>query len=174
MVIRFKMAAEQNSTKWYKARARLLGEAEIYDPNTKTFTPVQSGTSNSVELQGPFAYFLSTVNVDRLEPTFLITPLSRRIPAPANTCELLIVRPFRDPSVQDDSDETKKAFVPKTWAALMGAYQAGNHVNLQLDSKGTLLKEGGEGIPMVEYYRCSGWEWYPVSAWIRRICTRTT
>jgi len=40
------------------------------------------------------------------------------------------------------------------------AYADGTHVNLRYDGKGEVTDEG-DGIPVVEYVRCGGWEWIP-------------
>ncbi|KAJ2936685.1 hypothetical protein H1R20_g409, partial [Candolleomyces eurysporus] len=162
---RFKIAAQQNSTKWFKARVRLLPTLrnntapEIYDSGSKSFVPA-SVEGGIVELQGPFAYFLSTINVDRLEPTFRITPLSHSIPPPPNTCDIVVIRPLRDPTLSEDDAAAREQFVAKTWAAMMAAYQEGAHVDLRYDEKGAIAP-GGQGENLIEYYRCGGWEWHP-------------
>jgi Diacylglycerol kinase catalytic domain len=145
-LVRFKIAAEQNANKWYNARVRLspipsLGVVQKYDPTSKSFVTLPDHS-----LSGPFAYFLSTVNVDRLEPTFTIAPLARTIPPPPATCDLVIIRPLRDPSIPEDTPQARDAFVPTLYNVLGAAYQDGAHVNL----------------PIVEYIRCGGWEWIPV------------
>jgi len=161
------MAAEQNSTKWYRGSVKLTpastGIVQIYDPKTKSFIshPESTKDSPTVYVDGPFAYFLSTVNVDRLEPAFRIAPLVRSIPPEAPACDIVIVRPLRDPSVSDNTVEARTAYVPKTWKILMSAYQDGAHIDLFYNETGELSSDAG-GVTAVEYFRCSGWEWAPV------------
>ncbi|KAH8829703.1 hypothetical protein DL96DRAFT_1527404 [Flagelloscypha sp. PMI_526] len=169
---RFKIAAQQNSTRWANASVKLLpdrtGHVQVYDPTSNSF--VASSESSDypeddiiVDLDGPFAYFLSTVNVDRLEPGFRITPLQRDIPPSKGTCELVVVRPSRDPSFEWDTPEAREAFVPKLWEVLQSAYKEGEHVTLRYAPDGSIV-DSGEGRPVVEYFRCSGWEWYPIDS----------
>lgn len=162
---RFKVAAKQNSTKWYNSHVKLLpvaslGFVQVYDPDTKAFISADVDDS-VVDIHGPFAYFLSTVNVDRLEPAFRITPLAKDITSSEATCDLVIIRPFEDPTVSMDTPEAREAFVHKLWEALQGAYENGNHINLRYNEKGEVGTEG-DGPFVVEYFRCGGWEWIPV------------
>ncbi|KAF7359499.1 Sphingoid long chain base kinase 4 [Mycena sanguinolenta] len=165
---RFKVAAQQNSTKWYNSWVKLLPAAgaeavQIYDLDTQTFVDHPDSHSNDpiVDLDGPFVYFLSTVNVDRLEPAFMISPLSSRIPPTGAACDLVIVRPFRSPNVTVDTPEAREAFVPTLWKVLGDAYRQGSHINLRYNNKGEVTTEG-DGPSVVEYIRCGGWEWHPV------------
>ncbi|KAJ3998046.1 ATP-NAD kinase-like domain-containing protein [Lentinula boryana] len=164
---RFKVAAEQNSTKWYNSSAKILpvaslGVVQLYDPETKEFIshPDADEDDPFVDLYGPFAYFVSTVNVDRLEPAFRITPLAKDITPSEATCDLVVVRPFSDPTVSMDTPEAREIFSTKLWDIMTAAYENGNHVNLQYDEEGNLTTEG-EGPLVVEYIRCGGWEWIP-------------
>ncbi|KAJ6455862.1 ATP-NAD kinase-like domain-containing protein [Mycena sanguinolenta] len=165
---RFKVAAQQNSTKWYNSWVKLLPAAgteavQIYDLDTQTFVDHPGSHSNDpiVDLDGPFVYFLSTVNVDRLEPAFMISPLSSQIPPTDVACDVVVVRPFRSPSVTADTPETREAFVPTLWKVLGEAYRQGSHINLRYNEKGEATTEG-DGPSVVEYIRCGGWEWLPV------------
>lgn len=157
---RFKMAAHQNSDNWFQAKVELLGKPQIYNPRTQSFQPLDSEGS-PVTMQGPFSYFLSTVNVDRLEPAFVITPLAQGIPP--GTCDVVIVRPLRDPSLNVNGEEERKKFVDKIWSVMGGAYQGGKHIGLRYGSGGEIVGEVGEGEYVVEYVRCGGWRWTPVS-----------
>ncbi|RDB24031.1 Sphingoid long chain base kinase 4 [Hypsizygus marmoreus] len=166
-VERFKVAARNNSTKWYNSFVTLLpapatGRVQIYDPATKVFVdhPDSNEADPIVDLDGPFAYFLSTVNVDRLEPTFRIAPIAIKIPPVDASCDLVIVRPLRDPSIAWDNPEVREAYVPKLWNVLGAAYQDGAHVDLRYNSSGQVVTSG-EGVTVVEYIRCGGWEWIP-------------
>lgn len=167
---RFKVAAKNNSNRWYNASAKLLPTAsknyvELFDPISKTFIPHPDADEGDpiVDLYGPFAYFLSTVNVDRLEPAFKITPLMTEIPPAEASMDVVIVRPLRDPSTSWDNPEAREAFVPKLYAILSTAYRNGEHVNLLYNESGEIIT-GGEGPMAVEYIRCGGWEWLPDSS----------
>ena len=155
---RFKMAAAQNETTWYRARARLLDPVQRYDVASGAFVAQEE----PCELLGPFAYFLSTVNVDRLEPQFRIMPLLRSLPPPheAQTMDIIVVRPLRDPSLEGkDGEAEREKFKKHVWTAIGGAYRDGAHIHARYDSP-----DGqGDGVPMVEYLRAGGWEWIPVS-----------
>ncbi|KAH9483814.1 Sphingosine kinase 1 [Psilocybe cubensis] len=161
---RFKIAAEQNSTKWYRARARILpvpgDRVQIYDPKSSAFIP-HPDASPDLELDGPFAYFLSTVNVDRLEPHFRISPLARIIAPPPSTCDIIVLRPLRDPQINDDSDDARKTYVEKVWQVLGAAYQNGTHVNFTYETTTGEIQVNGDGPVVIEYFRAGGWEWFP-------------
>lgn len=161
---RFHTAAAQNIARWYAAAATLLplrasGAVERWDPAARAFAPHPHGTP-TVDVPGPFAYFLSVVNVDRLEPAFRIAPAARVDPPRGAALDVVIVRPRRDPAVELDSDETRAAFAEKLKAVLGAAYQDGAHLLLRYAEDGSLTTEG-DGPLVVEYVRCGGWEWEP-------------
>lgn len=166
---RFKTAAMQNITRWYYASIKLFprtgaGVVEVYDPAAGTFVPHEESSEDEpiVDLVGPFAYFLSTVNVDRLEPAFRITPKGKDAPEPGSAAlDLVFVRPMWDPTYTMDSEEARKAFSEKAVAVLTAAYQDGAHVALRYAEDGSITTEG-DGPLVVEYVRCGGWEWDPV------------
>lgn len=145
---------------------------QIYDAQSKTFIshPDSDDEEPIVDLDGPFIYFLSTVNVDRLEPAFRITPLASSIPPNDVSCELLVVRPLRDPTSSWDNPQARAAFVPKLWAVMKGAYADGNHINLRYNGESELSAEG-VGPLVVEYIRCGGWEWLPLVSLILLLCS---
>jgi hypothetical protein len=170
---RFKMAAQQNITRWYSATVKLLpmqkedlSEARLLEYSTQrsAFVPSTSDSS-ATAIKGPFTYFLSTSNVDRLEPEFCITPLQSKYPSNSPCLDVVLVRPGRDASLEGSKD-SHKAFASKMGEMFKGAYSAGAHVDLLHDGRGGLrqAKAGSEGTGIVEYYRCGGWEWTPVSA----------
>lgn len=169
---RFKLAAEQNATTWYRGSLKLLPPVQEYDVNTGAFIDLVpedevvgsmgGSVGGSVGPSGPFAYFLSTVNVDRLEPLFRIAPLQRTMPSPpdAHTMDVLVVRPFLDISLNGKSDEEQREkFKERLWSVLNAAYQDGAHITAQYDSPDGKTK----GMPVVEYFRVGGWQWTPVS-----------
>lgn len=169
---RFQRAAAQNLTRWYAASVTLFptaaaGVVEVYDPATRAFVPHPASTEDEpiIDLPGPFAYFVAVVNVDRLEPKFRIAPLWRDANPNGAAMDVVVLRPERDPSVRMDSEEMRKAFAEKLKGVLGGAYQDGAHVNLTYAEDGS-VKDVDEGWPVVEYFRCGGWEWEPVSAHI--------
>lgn len=170
---RFKAAAQNNITRWYTSYVKLLplpsvGVVQIYDPARKDFVPHEESHTDEpiVDVDGPFAYFLSTVNVDRLEPAFRITPLHSTIPPTAASFDIVMVRPLRDPSINWDAlkerQDARQAFVQKANTVLQGAYKNGNHIGMRYGENGEIELEG-IGPTVVEYIRCGGWEWTPVS-----------
>jgi len=171
---RFKVAAYQNITRWYTGCAKLLpskstGVVEIWNPFDKEFVPHAESDEDDpyVDIDGPFAYFLSTVNVDRLEPAFQITPLVTAEPRTGAFMDVVIVRPYRDTSLGGlEAEEERKQFAEKSGEMLKAVYQSGNHINLRYDSTGKVVSEG-EGELVVEYFRCGGWEWIPVGSLLR-------
>jgi Diacylglycerol kinase catalytic domain len=167
---RFKLAAAQNATTWYRARARLLAPVQRYDVASGTFVSVTPDGANSdddelLSLPGPFAYFLSTVNVDRLEPFFRIAPLQRALPPPpdAQTMDVLAVRPLRDASLGGKSgDGERERFKEILWDMHGGAYRDGTHIHTRYNTDALGRKIDGQ--PVVEYFRVGGWEWIPVGS----------
>ncbi|KAG2349324.1 hypothetical protein BDR05DRAFT_900618 [Suillus weaverae] len=163
---RFKVAARNNITQWYSSHVKLLPASsaravEIYDPDQKTFvTHEDSDDHGIVDVYGPFAYFLSTVNVDRLEPSFRITPLASDFVSSEVSLDLVMIRPHRDPTFVMDTIEARNAFAEKSNAVLTAAYQDGSHINLRYTDDGKITSEG-TGPTVVEYIRCRGWEWIP-------------
>lgn len=166
---RFKVAAQNNITKWYISYVKLLpvpsvGVVQVYDPAKKEFVTHEESHHDDpiVDVDGPFAYFLSTVNVDRLEPAFCITPLQRTVPPTAASFDIVMVRPLRDPTLTWDSPEARRVFVQKATTILQGAYKNGSHVDMRYGQDGQIELDG-IGPTVVEYIRCGGWEWVPVS-----------
>lgn len=165
---RFKVAAYQNITRWYSGCAKLFpskstGVVEIWNPFDGEFVPHAESDEDTphVDVDGPFAYFLSTVNVDRLESAFQITPLVTAEPRAGAFLDIVVVRPYRDASLSGlETEEERKVFAEKSGEVLRAAYQSGNHINLRYDSSGKIVSEG-EGELVVEYFRCGGWEWIP-------------
>ena len=168
---RFKVAARQNITRWYSGCAKLFpskstGVVEIWNPFDKEFVPHAESDEDDphVDIDGPFAYFLSTVNVDRLEPTFQITPLVTAEPRAGAFLDMVVIRPYRDLSLSGlEAEEERIRFAEKSGAVLGAVYQSGNHINLRYDSTGKIVS-AGEGELVVEYFRCGGWEWIPVGS----------
>jgi len=153
---RFKIAAAQNATTWYRARARLLDPVQRYDVTSGAFVTL----AEEQELLGPFVYFLSTVNVDRLEQHFRISPLQRMLPPPhgTQTMDVLVMRPLRDPSLEGkDGEAERERFKERLWGVLGGAYQDGAHIHARYASPDGKT----DGPPVVEYFRVGGWEWIP-------------
>ncbi|KAI0253900.1 ATP-NAD kinase-like domain-containing protein, partial [Lactifluus subvellereus] len=170
-VERFKLAAAQNETTWYRARVRLLAPVQRYDVASGAFVSAvvarndKNGTGDDEPLEpllsGPFVYFLSTVNVDRLEPLLRIAPLQRALPPPhgARTMDVLAVRPLRDPSLGGKSgDGERERFKDRLWGVFGGAYQDGTHIHARYDAQDGNIDSQQ---PVVEYFRVGGWEWIP-------------
>lgn len=162
---RFKIAAKNNITRWYESDVQLLpmagGEISKYDPRIQTFEDIPNHARNTegVHLEGPFAYFTSTVNVDRLEPLFLISALQSKIPPTAASMEIVALRPKRSPMAQGALFDDHERYAKITSAVLSAAYK-GTHADMTFD-------EGcGDGeydtLAIAEYIRCGGWKWTPV------------
>lgn len=166
---RFKVAAHQNITRWYSGCAKLFpskstGVVEIWNPFDKEFVPHAESDEDTphVDIDGPFTYFLSTVNVDRLEPAYRIAPLVTDEPRTGAFLDIVVVRPYRDDSLKGlEAEEERKMFAEKSGKVLYAAYENGDHINLRYDSTGQVVSEG-DGELVVEYFRCGGWEWIPV------------
>ncbi|KAG8217405.1 ATP-NAD kinase-like domain-containing protein [Butyriboletus roseoflavus] len=135
---RFRVAAQQNITKWYASHVKLLpipssGVVHTYDPQKGDFVPSGDPSANhsALDVHGPFAYFLSTVNVDRLEPEFRINPMISKSPPMDTSMDVVMVRPQRDPAFTRDTLQAREKFAEKIVTVLTTAYQDGNHINLR-------------------------------------------
>ncbi|WWC91196.1 uncharacterized protein L201_006138 [Kwoniella dendrophila CBS 6074] len=199
-VERFKIAAKQNSSKLFHANVSLHPSnndeiVEQWDPReskwVKPFTSINNDNAsspkeikNAININGPFSYFLSTSSVDRLEPSFVISPLtSLRQKQEDNDNQhiyVTIIRPLRDPLITSAKTEDRKEKTSNRAFEVIGnAYSNGNHVNLtypaykfskneenktddEAEGEKYSLEVKGEGEPVVEVYRCSSFEWIPV------------
>lgn len=168
---RFKVAAEKNITRWYPGQVTFrapYGElVSIYDQKSRQFIPfVGDNDGFDVVLSGPFAYFLATINVDRLEPQFVISPLQKRIKPIKDTMDVIVIRPRRDPTISQNSDskEDRTRFAEKTMQILHAAYKNGAHVDLGYVKGGDLhdCSTSDYVCSVVEYVRCASWEWVVV------------
>lgn len=162
---RFKVAAMKNITRWYHSKITLKstedGNIWLYDHRAKRFAP-ELATDGQKSLDGPFAYFLSTVNVDRLEPAFVITPLYNLLPSEVDAMDILIIRPKQDPDEHDDTEEVRQRFAEKMGQMFSSAYNNGVHIGLFYGQDGKLTEDSQTAPAFVEYVRCGGWEWMPV------------
>lgn len=192
---RFKLAAQQNIARWYHATATLHARApagiapdsplapgvQAYDPARGAFVPCAGAgvapDGQRVTLRGPFAYFLATANADRLEPAFRIAPHQATFPPlPASTppgIDVVVLRPLRAPGVADESDAARARFAQIAMEVLGAAYRNGAHTAMRYGADGQVVEGQTEGDVVVEYFRCNGWEWTPVSvqAWSARCLT---
>ena len=64
--------------------------------------------------------------------------------------------------INDSSDESRSQFAATSGTVLQGAYRDGAHIRMRYDQDGSITEEG-DGVSVIEYYRCGGWEWTPVS-----------
>ncbi|BEI84865.1 hypothetical protein CcaverHIS002_0502660 [Cutaneotrichosporon cavernicola] len=165
---RFKLAAAANISVFFPARVQLFPSTtgvRMYDPRTKDWNTVPE---EDYTLEGPFGYFLSTTTTPRLEPTFVVAPtLARLPPAPhEGTMDIVVLRPMRDPKVRA-ADDKAAAWAPRAKEVLGAAYDDGRHIALVYGRNGCVdlsarvpqHDEGGE--PVVEVFRCAGFEWTP-------------
>lgn len=164
---RFKLAAQQNLARWYAARVTLLATpdvpVQVYDPSVKQFVPY-----DAKELEGPFVYFVSTVNVDRLETAFRIAPLHSTIPpGDAPSVDIVVMRPQRGQPAGFDQGKIKEQQPARSMTVLGGAYRNGVHVDMRFNKEGEVVEDATEGETVVEYFRCAGWEWVPVSRFLK-------
>ena len=163
---RFKITAQQNINNQSNATLSLPKTSQIYDPNTHSFNALPNGSNEPFHATGPFAYFLTTINVDRLEKSFLITPLANTLPASESVFDIVVVQPTRAPkrTLED------VIYASKLVTLLGGAYDKGKHVGMRYvkkdeDESVYIGKfEEGKGAFAEEYYRANSWEWKPVSA----------
>ncbi|QRV86236.1 diacylglycerol kinase catalytic domain-containing protein [Ceratobasidium sp. AG-Ba] len=164
-VERFTEAAKRNLDKWSHAKVHLKpvsqeSPVQVYEASSDSFAGCSFG---QITLDGPFAYFLSTLNVDRLESGFVITPLATRIKPDNGTMDIVVIRPLRSPQITEDSSQSRQNFAQVLMGS-MGAARSATHLNVryyhQKDSQET-PSASGDGPSLVEYYRCAGWEWVP-------------
>lgn len=202
-VARFKEAAQRNIGIFHSAKIRFMPatsgqDISIYSPGTRSFRPCQAAEDGTVTFDGPFAYVLATTTVDRLEPDppFLISPIVKRIQLQEGEMDVVIIRPLRDPVIQQAIGPEASDMTGQTWDALGAesksrataawparamssvtkAYGNGEHVDLvyatdvaahQTEVAHVLAQEGDTREPVVEVVRCGGWEWTPtVSAYM--------
>lgn len=156
---RFKVAAGENIRKWSNARVELLPISSRdpvlkYDPTQKHLAPYSEG---SVSLDGPFFYFLSTINVDRLEPQFVITPLAKTSPLGSEgTFDVIVVRPARKPKYGGNTDEEKAALAQVAMEWFSQVYKGGEHIHYAYPAE-----DGADPVYTTEYFRVGGWNWLP-------------
>jgi hypothetical protein len=164
---RFKLAAQANIARWYAADVALLPlPAPLPGTGTAVLRYTPGGAlapAQDTALAGPFAYFLSTANVDRLEPDFCIAPLVVRQPAAGPALDVVVLRPGRDGALAG-AGAPQDVFADKVGRVLGAAYAEGAHVDMVFapDADGSVrAHSAGAGEPVVEYFRCGGWEWTP-------------
>ena len=166
-VERFKIAAHQNANVWWDGNLRLLGEPSIYSPATKEWQPL---AEDARTIAGPYSYLVSSL-VSRFETNFVVAPLRSPIHSLKPTVpsvDLVLIRPLRRPATRRaweaaGSDGEQQAavrteFVSKVWEVTGGIYDGGKHVDAVYDDEGE-----EEQVGVVEYIRCEGFEWQPVS-----------
>ncbi|OCF56444.1 hypothetical protein L486_06388 [Kwoniella mangroviensis CBS 10435] len=176
---RFKIAAQQNASKLFYASVTLQSQSNLgveqWDPRKGdwglpyTIKNTTQPSQREITIEGPFSYFLTTSTVDRLEPQFVISPLTS-----SNQHEyqgylyITIIRPLRDRFISQAQPEDRKDKLAKRAFEVVGqAYSNGNHVNLTLSEEDELrsfgLENKGKGEPVVEVFRCDSFEWIPTN-----------
>lgn len=166
-VERFKIAAHQNANVWWDGQLRLLGKPTVYSTASKDWQPLPDDART---LTGPYSYFVSSL-ISRFETNFVVAPLRSPVhplEPTAPSLDLVLIRPLRRPATRRDwetvgADGEKQGsvrtdFVGKVWEVTGGMYDGGKHIDFQYDTDG---EYGSVGI--VEYIRCEGFEWQPVS-----------
>lgn len=177
-VERFKMAFVQNASRWVDAEITLqpyAGSVLRYNPAHVTFDAVEPKDQH---IHGPILYFVC-VTTDRLEPSFVPAPFSgpssKILQRPADAVDLVLLRPTRSPDLQsispnanqfwtqDESQIYREQYASNILPSITAAmYDEGNHVDLTY-KKGGGVETKGEGPLVIEYYRCAGYKWTPVS-----------
>lgn len=166
-VERFKLAAHRNASVWWDGTLRLLGRPSIYSPLTSEWVPLSDGACT---LPGPYSYFVSSL-ISRFETNFVVAPLRSplHLLAPETpSLDLVLIRPLRHPATRraweaagDDAakqEAVRTGFVSQVWEVTGGMYDGGKHVDAVYEPDGA-----DEGIAVVEYIRCEGFEWQPAS-----------
>ncbi|WVQ73577.1 hypothetical protein IAR50_003156 [Cryptococcus sp. DSM 104548] len=201
---RFKIAAHESAGVFFDAEATLFpvqtggggGDVEQWDSKTGAWVaPYTLGGSKDNtgdwRVDGPFAYFLSTATVDRLEPAFVISPKTSLRPPPPSSLptsagsastsleaqnqyiHLTILRPLRDPFVSSQPpDQRSPTWSKRAFEVLTKAYQAGSHIDLtypvkaegQVGGETWASEVKGNGDVVVELFRCGGFDWVPASS----------
>ena len=156
---RFKIAAQQNATRWTSGTVVLhplpSGGVLRYAPRSKAFEPFPpEKQGGEVVVEGPFLY-LNAMVTDRLESAFVPAPLSsafRGEELPRDAVDVVLIRPLRDPQIHTgDKDGGMRFATTRLGEITTGMYSGGTHIDLTYDS----------GETMVEYFRCSGYEFTP-------------
>jgi hypothetical protein len=162
---RFKVAAAQSITQWSDARLVIKYPYQVYDIRLGAFCTKLSPTSteDTAEYHGPFAYFLTTTNVDRLEKDFRITPLATSVQFTDDAVdrgwmEVLMIRPTIHISsdLVGPNENARKEFAATTVKVLQAAYNDGSHLKVVYGTP----EENSTSV--VEYLRVREWQWIPV------------
>lgn len=164
---RFKVAAQRNLGVFFQAKVKLHGPqggaVQQYDPQTKSFIAPYTIEGDMVD--GPFTYLLSTTTCERLEPTFVINPTLKFLPADSQmpTMDLIILRPLRDPHVRSatTTEEQQERWKARAMEVIGHAYKGGGHVDLLYPPDGGETRSEGDGEVVVETFRVGGFEWIP-------------
>ncbi|WWC73080.1 uncharacterized protein I206_107045 [Kwoniella pini CBS 10737] len=168
---RFKISAQKNSSKLFYAKVNLNSKLNVKQWDSKIekwvkpFTLLNENDNNNNEIKGPFTYFLSTSTVDRLESNFIISPLTKlNNENDENFIYITIIRPLRDSLIINSKiDERKYKLSKRAFEVIGKAYLNGQHINLTLPLQGNELEDKGKGEPVVEIFRCTSFEWVPLS-----------
>ncbi|GAA6036772.1 hypothetical protein JCM8097_003472 [Rhodosporidiobolus ruineniae] len=172
-VERFKLAAQQNASRWVAGTLKLAGTVKRYSASSSAWID----QPEQVELGGEYAY-LTAALTDRFEPTFVPAPFRSPISAlnPLSTAEyadaggsidVVVIRPLRHKPTaelvaQGNGDEARERFVQRVWEVSGKMYEEGAHVDLVYPEE-ERAEEGEHGPEVVEVYRCDHFEWIPSS-----------
>lgn len=161
---RFQQAFKLNQHRLWNAHLHLLPIHDLNLSNPSSSHPqrfrydshlqkwIDSGfLDDDLNLKDRFSYFTSCL-IDRLESNFIIAPL--RLDSDLSSMDVIMVRPSQDPTLKNLSDkDLAQASAAQVTEVMAGAYQSGSHLQLT----------NSDGQPVVEYWRCGGWIWTPVS-----------
>ena len=166
-VERFKLAAMENVKRWWMGRISLKGQPRLYSSTSREFA-----VKENVELEGPFAYWISALT-DRFEQNFVVAPLRSPLhslaPSPSDpSIDLILIRPLRHLPTKEKWEKGEKegleeGFGEKVWKVTGGMYDEGKHVDMRYEpGEGVDDLKGGK-TEIVEAWRCEEFEWIPVS-----------
>lgn len=183
---RFKVAFGKNMSVWVHASIELKpmrnGQIQRFDPESGKFIDIQNRQEERFQ---DFILYFAAVTTDRLEPAFVPAPFSgpvsdeTELSRPSDAVDIVLYRPLRSPKLSASSNvgqdfwlgsqsQEKREEVGKTNLIRISGlmYQEGKHVHLTYkdkhDEQGE-LEEKGKGPSVIEYYRCGGYTWTPVS-----------
>ncbi|KAN0062753.1 hypothetical protein ACQY0O_004948 [Thecaphora frezii] len=187
---RFKIAAQNNATRWIRGRLRLqplasTGAVSRYNPQSRAFEPLPA---QEAELDGPFLY-LAALTTDRLETHFVPAPFSstfstafeqyhelgstsaQSLQRPAEAVDIVSIRPHRDPRVEAAlppssdgraiaSDTVRIEFASTRLVDITKAMYDGGR-HVDLVYEDVTGERAALPRPMVEYLRTGGYRFVP-------------
>ncbi|CAO1634872.1 unnamed protein product [Parajaminaea phylloscopi] len=176
------------------------GNVERFSPETKAFVPVASAQSRLAgPFLYMICTTVDRLEPQFVPAPFASPQVAGQAPSlarPLDALDVVIVRPARDPLVQTriggganaradpafweapESLPGRQAFAESRATPLTQAmYDQGKHVYLRYpdgsdaETPSSQLADDNHGPPMVEYFRCHGYDWQPSASSIRAALT---